>query len=154
MSGLAKMIWDFGKNQSPRLDLEPVNIPFENVVDLVKRSQPVFVALEPGDMTRYMFYILPLWNGNLTPTGTGWSLAQLQQCIQLVSMKPDNYGGYSITVPLEDPVQMWHSGIAEGSNQIGNGHTRMVLAWFCYHLGVALGFMEPPVSGVEAPHGN
>lgn len=55
------------------LDLAPVNITPETLLSRLSRGETVMVRLEPGDATRYDFFIIPLIEDNVpTRAREGW----------------------------------------------------------------------------------
>lgn len=45
-----------------KMSREPINISFEDVVNILAVGDPVFINLQPGDATRYNIFITPCWN--------------------------------------------------------------------------------------------
>lgn len=103
---------------SRSLDLRPVNIAPQQLVECLSRGETVLVRLEPGDATRYDFFLVPLIGENVpTAARDGW-----------LGLVPLNVGKGTALLPPTPNISQFDFSELEMS-----GYTRAVIAKF-YNL--------------------
>lgn len=74
------------------MNFTPVNRPLSNIVADLRARRAVLVELEPGDATRYLFFLIPMWDNDLRPTNLGIRPGNEWIWVAPVNLRAENGG--------------------------------------------------------------
>lgn len=99
---------------SQKMDLNPVNMSLGEITTRLFHGEAVYVELQPGDATRYQFYLIPCWSTLLRPTNLGpeeaktfvvMAVLNLHRGTHLLNLLDDSLGAfYTLS---EDKMNLW-----------------------------------------------
>lgn len=76
--------------------VEPLNISLAEAGRRLAANQTVRIHIEPGDATRYEFFLLPMSDRNLQVQGTN------EEHLMVAIYSPSRYGVYPVRVPYSE----------------------------------------------------
>lgn len=112
------------------MDTTPVKSSMKGLARRLLNGRAIYVHLEPGDMTRYEFFALPMWNEDLKPAGRGLNTPHRWLWVSPINLPPRGKVFSDAVGFSDEPISPYYDLI----EIYGHDWTCMVVAHFITRL--------------------